>query len=334
MLTFFQKHLLLQTSILCLFGVGLLTPPRAAAQLLWEIRGNGLRKSSYLFGTIHLGEKRAYAHVERVMPYIEKAEVFAGELDLELNALETVSAIMPLMFMKGDTTLATLLDSAQYRQVRKQVKEEMPLLYPMVDKIKPIFLMVFLSEAKNAAPQLEKMQTDSTKKNEPPLDLYLQEIARQFKKEVIGLETMKEQLTAFTAISLEEQANMLIATIENKKETQKNEGIDKRLEQMLNWYAAEELDSLYQFAVSSSSEEFNKHLLLIRNQHMSERIATKIRSQTHFIAIGTAHLSGEQGVIALLEKEGFELVPLSAPASKKKKEQSDKDKKLIEKEKK
>ncbi|WP_161626044.1 TraB/GumN family protein [Hugenholtzia roseola] len=324
--------------ILSLFFLGFAIPPKAAAQLLWEIKGNGLKKSSYLFGTIHMGEKRAYAHVEKVMPYIEQTEVFAGELDLNLNALESVSAIMPLMFMKGDTTLETLLDSAQYQQVRKQIKEDMPLLYPMVDKIKPIFLMVFLSEAGNQKPTLSPTGADSTKKIEPPLDLYLQEIARGFEKEVIGLETLSEQLTAFTAISLEEQAQMLIGAIENKKQTQENEGVDAYLEQMLNWYAAEELDSLYQFAVSSSSEEFNKHLLLIRNQHMSERIATKIRNQTHFIAIGTAHLSGEKGVIALLEKEGFVLVPLSAPTSKKEKQKSDKNsnqnKNLVEKEKK
>jgi uncharacterized protein len=277
----------------------------AHAQILWEISGNGLEKPSYLFGTIHMGEKRAYTHEEKILPYIAEIDVLAGELDLQKNPMSDLFAIMPMMVMK-DTTLRQLLDEEDYNMVKEAVREKMPMLYALVDKIKPIFLSVLLAEEESMLTRPDTTQEVSR----PPLDLFLQQEAREMGKKVIGLESIEEQFRAFTSLPLTEQAAMLVNGMRNKEKQAQNDGTDETLDQMLNWYAEQQIDSLYQFAVNSTSENFNRSLLEIRNETMTERIEKKIQMQRLFIAVGTAHLPGEKGIIALLRSRGYTLTPI------------------------
>ncbi|WP_027003543.1 TraB/GumN family protein [Hugenholtzia roseola] len=275
------------------------------AQLLWEITGKGLTKPSYLYGTMHVSDARAYTHIEKISPYLNTCEVLAGEMDLDIDPNASAAAMMPKMFIKGDTTLKALLDSAQYQEVKTALQAKMPMMVAMMDKIQPIFLVVFLSDAANA-----KKTASADSSSRPPLDLYLQRKAKEEGKEVIGLETLGEQLDAFTSISLQEQAKLLVESVEGLKNAQENGGKDPTIEKMLDWYAEENLDELQKIATQSSSLQLNENLLLKRNYLMAERIAPKIAEKTHFIAIGAAHLGGEEGVIALLKKEGFEVKPI------------------------
>jgi uncharacterized protein YbaP (TraB family) len=272
------------------------------AQLLWEVTGNGLSKPSYLYGTMHVNDPRAFTHMEKISPYLKKCEVLAGEMDLDIDPNASAAAMMPKMFVKGDTTLQDLLDSAQYQDVKKALQAKMPMMVAMMDKIQPIFLVVFLSDVGKQA------RTDSN--NPPPLDLHLQKRAKAEGKEVVGLETLGEQLDAFTSISLQEQAKLLVESVAAKQKAEANGGKDPTIEKMLDWYAEENLDELQKIAIESSSVQVNKNILLKRNRLMAERIAPKIKEKSHFIAIGAAHLSGEEGVIALLQKAGFEVKPI------------------------
>jgi len=52
--------------------------------LLWRISGNGLSKPSYLYGTMHLTDKRVFQLGDSLYYGIEHAEGFAGELDMSI----------------------------------------------------------------------------------------------------------------------------------------------------------------------------------------------------------------------------------------------------------
>ncbi|RYY56228.1 MAG: hypothetical protein EOO09_07595, partial [Chitinophagaceae bacterium] len=51
--------------------------------LLWEISGNGLKKTSYLFGTMHVSSKLAFHLADSFYIGIRKAEVVALETNPE-----------------------------------------------------------------------------------------------------------------------------------------------------------------------------------------------------------------------------------------------------------
>ena len=62
-------------------------PPRPAPKkypsLLWEISGNGLKKPSYLFGTMHVSDKLAFHLGDSFYTAIKSADVVALETNPE-----------------------------------------------------------------------------------------------------------------------------------------------------------------------------------------------------------------------------------------------------------
>src|SRR6478672_5891014 len=80
--------------------------------LLWKISGNGLNKPSYLYGTIHIKDKRAFHLGDSVMPAFNACQSFAGEIVLDAG---NQSKIMGMIFMSGDTTLDMLLSKQDYK---------------------------------------------------------------------------------------------------------------------------------------------------------------------------------------------------------------------------
>ena len=50
--------------------------------LLWRISGKGLKKPSYLFGTMHLTDKKVFQLGDSVYKALEQTDGFAAELDM------------------------------------------------------------------------------------------------------------------------------------------------------------------------------------------------------------------------------------------------------------
>src|SRR6478735_3683509 len=53
---------------------------RSNYQLLWKVTGNGLSKPSYLFGTMHLQDKRVYDFSDSVLIKLKECPSFAMEI--------------------------------------------------------------------------------------------------------------------------------------------------------------------------------------------------------------------------------------------------------------
>lgn len=68
--------------------------PKYANTLLWRISGKGLTKPSYLYGTIHLTDKKVFFLGDSVYSAIERSEGFAAELDLNRIGVEMMNQFM------------------------------------------------------------------------------------------------------------------------------------------------------------------------------------------------------------------------------------------------
>ncbi|TMI96769.1 MAG: TraB/GumN family protein, partial [Bacteroidetes bacterium] len=75
--------------------------------LLWKISGNGLKKPSYLFGTIHMLCADDAVLSDSLKNVIKNVQEVYFEVDLD-NMFEMLG-VMSKMKMKGDTTLHDLL---------------------------------------------------------------------------------------------------------------------------------------------------------------------------------------------------------------------------------
>ena len=57
-------------------------PPKKYPSLLWEISGNGMKKPSYLFGTMHVSSKMVFHLSDSFYLAIKNADVVALETDM------------------------------------------------------------------------------------------------------------------------------------------------------------------------------------------------------------------------------------------------------------
>src|SRR5438874_5135875 len=63
------------------FFASFLFAQQLPSTLLWKISGNGLQKSSYLYGTMHLTDDRIFNIGDSMYTAIEKSEGFAIEIN-------------------------------------------------------------------------------------------------------------------------------------------------------------------------------------------------------------------------------------------------------------
>ena len=127
------------TLILGLLGTTLLAHPKSS--LLWKIFGNGLKAPSYLYGTVHSFDKRAFGFAKLAGSYIGKCESFGMEINMENLGDVNIFSMMKYLTMPGDTTLEMLMTPEQYAKLGKFVSDSMHLALAMFDRIKPMFLL-------------------------------------------------------------------------------------------------------------------------------------------------------------------------------------------------
>ncbi len=260
------------------------------SSLLWKISGNNLKKPSYLYGTVHSYDKRAFTFKSLVIPYIKQCKAFG--MEIKLDELDPFSLLGKLQ-MRGDTTLRMLISPDDYAKLERMMRDSFSVELSMFSSVKPMFLMGV-------------MQTTGTESDYSDfLDEFLMKRAKESHKELIGIETIAEQLGAIDIIPLQEQAKMLL------DETLYPDTTAEPLEDLLDVYKNGDLDSLYSFYKHGElSNTFNKALILDRNHRMADRIDSIAQRKTIFVAVGALHLPGIEGVINLLRAKGYDVTPI------------------------
>lgn len=268
------------------------------AQLLWEISGKKMKNPSFLYGTFHVRDERVFRFDDSLMIKFNSCKAYAGELDVSNVGLGEQFRMAKLMLMPGDTTLDMLISQEEYELVMKKAKEKLGDKAFVINKIKPIFTSSLMTEGVNE-------NTEGTKDSTDYLDQYLQKLAKSKKMQIIGIETVEEQMKALDKLSLKDQASMLVSAL------QEEERGEDPMEELYEAYIKQDLKKIEEIVEASGMpDEFSQAVLLQRNYVMADRISRFIKKKPTFIGIGVAHLPGKDGVIELLRKNGYTLRPV------------------------
>ena len=240
------------------------------SSLLWKITGNGLQKPSYLYGTVHSFDNRAFKFAKLAEKYIAECDAFGMEINMENLGNLDLFGMMKYITMPGDTTLRMLMSAGQYAKLDAFVRDSLHLSLAMFDKIKPMFLMGMGEEM--------SLEQDSSEF----LDMYLMKKAEARQKEIIGIETIEEQIKALDLIPLKEQAKMVLEMVEPDTTKEENSMND-----LVDIYALGDLDALYAFYKKEDlSNTFNAALITDRNHRMADRIDSIMQKKSLFTAVG------------------------------------------------
>jgi uncharacterized protein YbaP (TraB family) len=283
--------------------------------LMWRISGKKLKKSSYLFGTIHMIDKKDFFLPEYVKTAFDESENVVFEINTDdMTDMSAMGNMMDMMFMDDGTTLKDLLSEEDYKRVKKSLNENplMMMMGDMVDKIKPLFLSAMIDQGDMGGGSGDNPLGGGGGMmgmggNTMSYEMEFTKMAKAAEKPIAGLETVDFQMSMFDSISLEDQANMLVQSLD----AEKDEGEDA-LSQMVALYKAQDIPGLHQMIheQSAGSVDFEDKLLNMRNKNWIPLMAEQMPENVTFFAVGAGHLGGEEGVIALLRKEGYVVVPV------------------------
>lgn len=258
--------------------------------LLWSISKED-SSSSYLFGTMHVMDQRAFRYKELVEEKILECEVYAAEMNLdEANQ----AAMAETMDLDADVSLKTLLKPKVYKRLQKLFEKQVGMPLELFEKSQPIMVSNILTES-----QLSRDMPLS-------LDASLWHFAKAAEKTTVGIESFEEQLQVLASIPLDYQLKGLKDLVRNFKKTR------KQLFKLTRIYERGDIQSLWK-QTKKQAGGIRKLMIYDRNKIMAKRIANIAREQTVFAAVGAGHLSGGKGIIRLLKKEGFRLRPIFLP---------------------
>lgn len=256
---------------------------RSDYALLWEIQHKNDTKKSYLFGTMHLKDKRVFDFSDALLPAIKGSEVFALELNPETLEIDLGKVDL---FKNFTSKYKEILDSDDYETLRQKVKDKTGDELEELSANDPDYLeSVF-------RPDLDKEDDKDIF-----LDLYLYQIAASLEKEIDGLEELKDQMIDYSTLSNEEVKNTVLDLINYS-----DEEYVLQIEKMIEVYVSGDLDRIDAFIKLYSDYDA---ILEKRNRVMVASIKSITEDKSLFAAIGAAHLPGETGVINLLRKEGY-----------------------------
>lgn len=259
--------------------------------LLWKIEGNGLKKPSYLFGTMHLIEKDYFYFPKSLEKMIKKSDAIV----MEIANLNQAEALPYLMLKEG--TVFDFFNTEQQDTLLTWIKEKTGMTEDMFrmsfEKMKPFVILQTVTQMQFIG------KTESYEKT-------IADIAEKHKIKTLGLETIADQMEIFDKLTNEQQTEMVMDGIRDGDSS----GDDMR--KMQEMYKKQYIDSLYLYITGKESvfSEESDAFLYKRNHNWIPKIKEIVANQTAFIAVGAGHLGGNQGVIELLKKEGYSVTPV------------------------
>lgn len=270
----------------------------ANAQLLWKISGNGLENPSYVFGTHHMASTAICDSIRGFEDAFASVEQVLGEVDVAImNDPATTMQMMPYMMMPEGQTLTSLFTAKEVILINSFIKPKLGFTLKDLNTMKPAFLS-------NMITVLLSMEHFPEFENEEGIDSHLQYRAKKHGKNVGGLETVEFQMDMLFNEDLETQADDLVDLVKNGDKAMKATG---KLAQI---YMTQDMKKINRFMHKSSDKEEIKKLLDDRNMNWIVQMKVIMPETPTMFVVGAGHLPGKNGVLKLLENEGYTVEPI------------------------
>jgi len=281
--------------------------PYATGNLWLATRGTD---TLYIAGTFHLDDPRHSAIMTATLPYLEQAKTLLVEAGpKEQAALQQKLATDPgaMMDMAG-SNLQSLLAPADWDQLTAALLQR-GIPSSLANKLRPWFVSMMLSippcalQLAAAGGGLDKRMIDAATDRDIP---------------IMALEPFDTALGLFDSLSQDEQILMIRNALQVEQQsgdfltTTADAFFDG--ESRLIWEFSRHIANAMPGATPEKTDAYFAHaeqtLMADRNTSWIPNIMAALQNGPAFAAFGALHLSGKDGVLALLEKQGFTITPL------------------------
>ena len=274
-------------------------PPPApeSTALLWRV-SNGTHVS-YLFGTIHLD-----LDVERILGpgghrLLATSRVLYVEMDLS-DAHHTqalgVQAARAGMLPPGES-LQRMMSPALWADLQRMLPGSPP---QTLDRLEP--WLAALSVIQKIAAQHQASPAAPGASRNPPMDVMLVRDARARGIPILELDSMQQQLQAFTTMPRPMALEMLGELLESP------DTAGRELHGIVEAYGSPGAEKALTKLVATMARRtpmFTDYLLFRRTARWADVLDQPLRAGGVFVAVGAGHLVGPHGLPELLRARGF-----------------------------
>jgi uncharacterized protein YbaP (TraB family) len=280
--------------IVALLTAGFFTVAHAEDKaLLYQVSGKDLAQPSYLYGTYHLVCPTDLKITDTIQKAMSETKQLYLEIDFDDPSLQ--SNMLQGMMLGGGKTLKDYMKADDFTLLDAYLKRNLGNGLGQLGGLQPIAL-------------LSAMYITLMKCQPASYDLTFAEMAGKGGKEVLGLETIQEQLAVLGKVPIEQQLEGLVEMARRPDEA------GKELTDLIAAYKAQDLDLLMKLMreskFDSDTKGFEDEILDKRNQNWIPIIEKAAHDKSTFFAFGAAHLAGEKGVVSLLRAKGYTVKPL------------------------
>jgi hypothetical protein len=285
-----------------LLSIGLGSLPLRANEtdgLVWQLQGP--RGSVFIAGSMHLLRRERPALPAAIVKAYEESESLVMEIDADdIDDQYTAQLMLRLATFADARSLPMITGEARWQKLqtllaRVQVPES------FAATLEPWGVAILLTSLEYA-----RLGFDP----EIGVEKQLQDLAARDRKPIAGLETPEFQIGLFDALPMDEQLQLLDMTLEDIGE------MPDTVDELYAAWRAGDLRALDALLLEGYREMPRLYADLVerRNRNWIAPIKALLEQDGDtLVVVGALHLVGEQGVVAMLEREG--LKPVRYPAT-------------------
>ncbi len=273
---------------LCLLSVSAWGSPAA-----WHVSGDD--GELWLLGSIHYLRESDYPLPPRVEELYKKADTLVMELDLDdMDLLAAQESFMEAGVLPGSGTLRTVLSPEVYDLTEARAADlGLPLL--LLERLEPWLVALTFMDLGMSRLGYQASQG---------LEQYLLRRSLADGKEILGLETLGDQIGIFDSLSWADQEALLLQTLTDLQ------AAEAEMTKLLDAWRDGNLDELAADLTADFDDlpELQSALVGSRNRAWAVKLEELLQGGGRYlVVVGALHLVGEGSVIELLSARGLDV---------------------------
>jgi uncharacterized protein len=262
--------------------------------ILWKVTGKGLSKPTYILGTIHITCNSNKIMTPLIDSLVAKTDVLATEINFT-----DASEIQKIMESENELSafnINEILNPKEYALVDSVYNA---LLQDTLLKYNTKSLMAVLSKL------IMSPAIIGCTKGEV-IDILVTIKAYGMAKKMVGLDGFDFQKKLLDSIPEADKKEWLLEFCKN---IEKSKLEYRTLE---NAYLKQQAEEVYKIGFKTNPEfiKYEKLFLTDRNIKWANYLQANMKLNAYFVAVGAAHLSGNNGLVSLLKRAGYKLTPI------------------------
>ena len=293
---------------------GWIVPSRLGAALLWLLPAIALADSAghpvtmwmaegasnrvYLLGSVHLLRANDHPLPRVIDDTYDEAETLYMELDMDdVDPLFLQATINELGMLEDGTSLREVMGEDLYVEAEAAAAElDMPL--DMLARTEPWLAAITVEQL-----ALSRIGFNASY----GVEMYLLKKAANDGKEILGFESVEQQLSYLDGLSLDAQRNLLMQTLAESA------AISELMDDLILAWRSGDIDYLERTLLDDVSgyPELYDTIVANRNRRWVDTIDALLEQrEDYLVVVGALHLVGEDGVPQLLEQRGVKITQM------------------------